>query len=205
METYRANFRPDHDIVGDIRSVAPDSVPDHDLLVAGFPCQPFSIAGVSKKNALGRAHGFGCETQGTLFFDICRILEAKKPLAFMLENVRNLQSHDQGRTFKVIIRSLADLGYTVDCRIIDAKAFVPQHRERVFVVGFRQPTAFTMDMVRIPDRAGPRLKQILHPEDGSESPEGDYTQSDMATVNPKYTLDGPPLEVPQRLRSQTSG
>jgi len=188
VQTYRANFHPDHDIVGDIRSLAPHSIPDHDLLVAGFPCQPFSIAGVSKKNALGRAHGFACETQGTLFFDICRILEAKKPLAFMLENVRNLRSHDQGRTFKVIIRSLMDLGYSIDCRIIDAKAFVPQHRERVFIVGFRQPTAFTMDMVRIPDGAGARLKQILHPEDGSESPEGDYTLGDLATVNPKYTL-----------------
>jgi DNA (cytosine-5)-methyltransferase 1 len=188
VDTYRANFRPDHEIVGDIRNVAPDSIPDHDVLVAGFPCQPFSIAGVSKKNALGRAHGFACETQGTLFFDICRILETKKPLAFMLENVRNLRSHDQGRTFKVIIRSLTDMGYTLDCRVIDAKVFVPQHRERVFIVGFREPTAFTMDMVKIPDGPGPRLGQILHPEDGSESPEGDYTLGDLATVNPKYTL-----------------
>lgn len=188
VETYRANFRPDHEIAGDIRAVAPEAIPDHDVLVAGFPCQPFSIAGVSKKNALGRAHGFECATQGTLFFDICRILAVKRPLAFMLENVRNLRSHDKGRTFDVIIRSLNDLGYTVDFSVIDAQAFVPQHRERIFIVGFSQPTAFTMDMIGIPEADGPKLGRILHPENGTEVPEADYTLGSNAEVNSKYTL-----------------
>lgn len=187
VETYRANFRPDHDIVGDIRQVDATSIPDHDVLVAGFPCQPFSIAGVSKKNALGRAHGFACDTQGTLFFDICRIIEAKKPAAFLLENVRNLTSHDKGRTFQVIMDALHELGYEVDTRIIDARAWVPQHRERIFIAGFRRQTAFTMDLVRVPD-SGPKLGAILHPEDGSEQPEGEYTVGPRATVNDKYTL-----------------
>jgi DNA (cytosine-5)-methyltransferase 1 len=187
VETYRANFRPDHEIVGDIKQVDAASIPDHDVLVAGFPCQPFSIAGVSKKNALGRAHGFACDTQGTLFFDICRIIEAKKPAAFLLENVRNLTSHDKGRTFQVIMNALHELGYEVDKRIIDARAWVPQHRERIFIAGFRKPTAFTMDLVKVPD-AGPALEAILHPEDGSEQPEGEYTVGAMAAVNDKYTL-----------------
>ena len=123
-------------------------IPDHDVLLAGFPCQPFSLAGVSKKNSLGRAHGFECETQGTLFFDVCRIIAAKKPAAFVLENVKNLKSHDKGKTFKVIMEALDDLGYDVadtysnkggqDPKIIDAKAFIPQHRERIVLVGFRR-------------------------------------------------------------------
>jgi DNA (cytosine-5)-methyltransferase 1 len=187
VETYRANFRPDHEIVGDIRQVDATSIPDHDVLVAGFPCQPFSIAGVSKKNALGRAHGFACDTQGTLFFDICRIIEAKKPAAFLLENVRNLTSHDKGRTFQVIMDALHELGYEVDQRIIDARAWVPQHRERIFIAGFRRPTAFSMDLVSVPD-SGPKLGAVLHPEDGSEQPEGEYTTGPRAAVNDKYTL-----------------
>ncbi|MBB1489180.1 DNA (cytosine-5-)-methyltransferase [Oceanospirillum sediminis] len=123
------------------------SVPDHDVLLAGFPCQPFSIAGVSKKNALGRAHGFECTTQGTLFFDVARILKAKKPAAFLLENVKNLKSHDGGKTFRVILETLDELGYWVsdaeatgasDPKIIDGKKFLPQHRERIVLVGFRK-------------------------------------------------------------------
>jgi DNA (cytosine-5)-methyltransferase 1 len=189
VETYRANFRPDHEIAGDIREVTPESIPDHDVLVAGFPCQPFSIAGVSKKNALGRAHGFACETQGTLFFDICRIIEAKRPVAFMLENVRNLKSHDKGRTMEVIVRALNDLGYEIDFRIIDAKAFVPQHRERIFIVGFREATAFNMDLVKVPDGdRGPRLESVLHPEDGSETADPRWTIGDKGFVDPKYVL-----------------
>jgi DNA (cytosine-5)-methyltransferase 1 len=100
QQTYAANFgeTPDNDIT----KVDADSIPDHDILVGGFPCQPFSIAGVSKKNSLGRATGFQDKTQGTLFFDVCRIIKAKRPKAFMLENVKNLCSHDKGNTFKVI-------------------------------------------------------------------------------------------------------
>lgn len=134
QQTYYANFgiQPD----GDITQVAASAIPDHDILVAGFPCQPFSIAGVSKKQSLGRATGFEDKTQGTLFFDICRILKKKRPKAFMLENVKNLCSHDRGRTFKVIEESLAELNYKVFYQILDGKEYVPQHRERIVIVGF---------------------------------------------------------------------
>lgn len=187
-QTYRANFRPDHPIAGDIREIDPISIPDHDVLVGGFPCQPFSIAGVSKKNSLGNPHGFACKTQGTLFFDICKIIDAKRPLSFLLENVRNLKSHDGGRTFAVIEESLEELGYHVTHRVIDAKAWVPQHRERIFIVGFRDRTAFDMDQVRIPEGPKPTLDHVLHPEDGSEPAEEKYTQGERASVNEKYTL-----------------
>lgn len=134
QQTYYANFgiQPDDDIT----KVTAEKIPDHDILVAGFPCQPFSIAGVSKKQSLGRATGFEDKTQGTLFFDVCRILKAKRPKAFMLENVKNLCSHDKGRTFKVIQESLAELNYKVFFQILDGKAYVPQHRERIVIVGF---------------------------------------------------------------------
>lgn len=121
---------------GDIRIIDAKNIPDHDILVAGFPCQPFSIAGVSKKNSLGRATGFLDKTQGTLFFDVVRILDAKRPRAFLLENVKNLKSHDHGRTWKVIMDSLEELDYEVFPTILDGQIFVPQHRERVFIVGF---------------------------------------------------------------------
>lgn len=134
QQTYYANFGVQPD--GDITKVAAESVPDHDILVAGFPCQPFSIAGVSKKQSMGRATGFEDKTQGTLFFDICRILKEKRPKAFMLENVKNLCSHDRGRTFKVIRESLAELNYKVFFEILDGKEYVPQHRERIVIVGF---------------------------------------------------------------------
>jgi DNA (cytosine-5)-methyltransferase 1 len=121
---------------GDIRSVDEKNIPDHDILVAGFPCQPFSIAGVSKKNSMGRATGFLDKTQGTLFFDVVRILKEKRPKAFLLENVKNLKSHDKGNTWKVIMASLEELNYEVFPMVLDGKIFVPQHRERVFIVGF---------------------------------------------------------------------
>lgn len=122
-------------------------IPDHDVLLAGFPCQPFSLAGVSKKNSLGRKHGFECETQGTLFFDVARIIAAKQPAAFVLENVKNLKSHDKGNTFRIICQTLDELGYEVadvnapkgaDPKVIDARHFLPQHRERIVLVGFRR-------------------------------------------------------------------
>lgn len=134
QQTYYANFGVQPD--GDITKVDAECIPDHDILVAGFPCQPFSIAGVSKKQSLGRATGFEDKTQGTLFFDICRILKAKRPKAFMLENVKNLCSHDKGRTFKVIQESLEELNYRVFYKILDGKSYVPQHRERIVIVGF---------------------------------------------------------------------
>lgn len=121
---------------GDITKVDANRIPNHDILVAGFPCQPFSIAGVSKKNSLGRATGFEDKTQGTLFFDVCRVLKAKRPKAFMLENVKNLCSHDKGRTFQIIEESLRELDYEIFYKVIDGQAYVPQHRERIIIVGF---------------------------------------------------------------------
>lgn len=134
QQTYFANFGEQPE--GDITQVSASSIPDHDILVAGFPCQPFSIAGVSKKKSLGRATGFEDKTQGTLFFDVCRILKEKRPKAFMLENVKNLCSHDKGRTFKVILESLDELNYSVFYAVLDGQNYVPQHRERIVIVGF---------------------------------------------------------------------
>jgi len=194
VRTYKANYHSDpatHTFNTDIRKVTLSedesiseemayehirkSVPDHDVLLAGFPCQPFSIAGVSKKNALGRAHGFECKTQGTLFFDVARIIAAKRPAAFVLENVKNLKSHDKGRTFKVIAEALDELGYEVadsevtgsdDPKIIDGSHFVPQHRERIVLVGFRRDlgvhSGFTLrDIKKLLPKRKPQLGEIL--------------------------------------------
>lgn len=189
QQTYSANFRDNRPIEGDITKISTDDIPDHDVLVAGFPCQPFSIAGVSKKNSLGRLHGFACEAQGTLFFDVARILEAKRPAAFLLENVKNLQSHDRGRTFDVIIRTLREeLGYHVHYRVIDAKHFVPQHRERIVIVGFREDVPFSWEDLDLPEKGSTRLRDILHPGDGTEPAEEPYTTGLKAQVNSKYTL-----------------
>lgn len=148
-KTYETNF---HDVPdGDITKVDASTIPNHDILVGGFPCQPFSIAGVSKKNSLGRATGFEDETQGTLFFDICRILRAKRPKAFFLENVKNLTSHDHGNTFRVISQSLDHLDYQIFYKVLDAQAYVPQHRERIVIIGFdrrryQEIPAFNFDL-----------------------------------------------------------
>lgn len=191
VKTYLANFPGNHPVVGDITKVKARDVPEHDVLLAGFPCQPFSIAGVSKKNSLGREHGFRCETQGTLFFDVASIIQEKQPAAFVLENVKHLQNHDKGKTFQVILRTLREeLGYEVHYRIIDARHFVPQHRERILIVGFRESTSFRWDSMRFPDisKRAPVMKDILHPEDGSEKPEGHFTVGKDATVSDKYVL-----------------
>lgn len=134
QQTYEANFGDVPE--GDITQVEASSIPDHDILTAGFPCQPFSIAGVSKKQSLGRATGFEDKTQGTLFFDVCRIIKEKRPKAFLLENVKNLKSHDRGNTFKVIAEALDELDYAVFYQIIDGQIYVPQHRERIIIIGF---------------------------------------------------------------------
>ncbi|MBR0565655.1 DNA (cytosine-5-)-methyltransferase [Azoarcus sp. L1K30] len=195
QKTYAENFRGDaHPINGDITQIPAHEVPDHDVLLAGFPCQPFSIAGVSKKNALGRAHGFACETQGTLFFDICRIIEAKKPRAFLLENVKNLTSHDRGRTFDVIKRSLEGLGYDISPKIVDGAHFVPQHRERILIVGFRRDLGanFDWDAQLLPPKGHRTLKDILHRGDGTEPRlewDGEkYFDHENRKVQDKYTL-----------------
>jgi len=141
QQTYETNFGDIPD--GDITKIKAKDIPNHDILVGGFPCQPFSLAGVSSKKALGRKHGFEDETQGTLFFDIVRIIKEKKPKAFLLENVKNLKSHDKGKTFKVIMKKLQqDLEYDVHVKIVDASSVVPQHRERIFIVGFKKPMDF---------------------------------------------------------------
>jgi len=169
-ETYDANFPEpagsEHQYVGDIRPHAdrPESVPQHDVLLAGFPCQPFSIAGVSKKNALGKPHGFLCAAQGTLFYDVARIIAHRRPAAFLLENVKNLQRHDRGRTFKTIMHVLEEeLGYSVSARIVDSSPWVPQKRERIFIVGFREPAAFDFDRLAFPPPPHPVLGGILDP------------------------------------------
>jgi len=196
VRTYKANNYSDpvaHAFNGDIRQVTLSgadnvtekqitenihkTVPDHAVLLAGFPCQPFSIAGVSKKNALGRKHGFEDKTQGTLFFDVARILDVKRPAAFLLENVKNLKSHDEGRTFKVIMETLDELGYWVadvdindpsDPKILDGQHFVPQHRERIVLVGFRRDLGihegFTLkDIKKAYPKKKPKLGDILEP------------------------------------------
>ena len=177
-ETYSANFpepsNSDHKFEGDIRPFAnaPQTVPKHDVLLAGFPCQPFSIAGVSKKNALGRPHGFLCNTQGTLFYDLAKIISFHRPLAFLLENVKNLKRHDGGRTFATIMGVLENqLGYTVKTSVIDSSPWVPQKRERVFMVGFREPVNLDFDKLPVPSGPPPTLGTILDTE-----------------VDPKYTL-----------------
>lgn len=162
QQTYYANFGVQPE--GDITKVSADSIPEHDILVAGFPCQPFSIAGVSKKNSLGRATGFEDKTQGTLFFDVCRILKAKRPKAFMLENVKNLCSHDHGRTFSVINGALKELNYAVFCSIIDGKNYVPQHRERIIIAGFdkgRYGEDINFEFLLSPPNHRPALGEIL--------------------------------------------
>ena len=172
-QTYQANFGElPH---GDITQIDEKDIPDHDILLGGFPCQPFSIAGVSKKNALGRLHGFEDETQGTLFFDVARIIAHKKPKVFMLENVKNLVSHDKGNTFKVILKTLKDLGYSVHFKVLDGKHFVPQHRERIIIVGFRNEVFKVQESFEFPSLPEPtkKIKDIL--QDGVDAK---YTLSD---------------------------
>ncbi len=174
QKTYFDNFGDMPD--GDITKVDANSIPDHDILVAGFPCQPFSIAGVSKKNSLGRATGFEDKTQGTLFFDVCRIIKAKRPKAFMLENVKNLCSHDKGNTFRVIQESLDELDYDIFYKVLDGQNFVPQHRERILIVGFDRKTFkglvdFKFDITPIEPK--PVIRDILE-----KNPDPKYTLSD---------------------------
>jgi DNA (cytosine-5)-methyltransferase 1 len=172
-KTYEANYGEVP--FGDITKIPENEIPDHDLLLGGFPCQPFSIAGVSKKNSLGRQHGFLDKTQGTLFFDIARIIEHKRPKAFMLENVKNLVSHDKKKTFKVITETLEELGYTVYHKVLDAKYYVPQHRERIIIVGFDKSVFKENEKFQFPKPPDTELaiKDILE-----EKVEDKYTLSD---------------------------
>lgn len=151
QKTYIANFgtpsSQTYELVGDINPYAeqPEKIPNHDLLTAGFPCQPFSLAGVSKRNSLRRPHGFLCQTEGTAFNNIARILKHHRPAAFLLENVKNLVSHDNGRTFKTILNVLKlDLGYRVQYNVVDSHYWVPQKRQRIFIAGFLHHHGFSM-------------------------------------------------------------
>ncbi|MBG36284.1 MAG: DNA (cytosine-5-)-methyltransferase [Oceanicaulis sp.] len=181
QQTYRANFIDDdeHVFAGDIRPYGnePSLVPEHDVLLAGFPCQPFSLAGVSKKNSLGRPHGFLCERQGNLFFDIARILKHHRPKAFVLENVKNLERHDRGKTFAIIREVLeVELGYTIDYRVISSRPWVPQKRERIFIVGFLEDQGFSFS----------DFDQVV-PEESEWSVLGDILQGHNE-IDQKYTL-----------------
>ncbi|MGW3547136.1 DNA (cytosine-5-)-methyltransferase [Janibacter hoylei] len=167
QQTYEAwhGERP----AGDITQIDPHSVPDHDILAAGFPCQPFSIAGVSKKISLGRAHGFADVKQGNLFFALADVVRAKKPSVLLLENVKNLRSHDRGKTWEVIQETLDKLGYEVHAQIIDAAGWVPQHRERIFIVCFRRdvfagtfPEGVPFEFPKGPGEH--KIREILEPD-----------------------------------------
>jgi DNA (cytosine-5)-methyltransferase 1 len=219
QQTYSDNFGDVPD--GDITKIDEKEIPDHDILVGGFPCQPFSIAGVSSKNSLGRKHGFEDETQGTLFFDICRIIKEKKPSAFLLENVKNLKSHDKGRTFKTIMKALQEeLGYDVHYKVIDASKLVPQHRERIFIVGFRSPMEF--EFPELEDKR-PKLGDILERRVGEKYTLTDGTWNSLQrhmekhrekgngfgynlaerdgiakTLSARYYKDGAEILIPQR-------
>ena len=170
--TYKAWFGETP--VGDIRKINPADIPDHDLLAAGFPCQPFSLAGVSKKNSLGRAHGFKDEKQGNLFFYLAAIIAAKKPPVIFLENVKNLQSHDHGKTWQVITDKLKELNYAIFYKIHDAAHWVPQHRERIFIIGFDKKVFGENPGFKFPDNpvGKPKLKDILE-----KNPQEKYTLS----------------------------
>ena len=172
-DTYEANFG--HRPAGDITKIKSEEIPDHEILTAGFPCQPFSIAGVSKHNALGTAHGFEHPTQGTLFFEVARIIRDKKPKVFLLENVKNLKGHDRGRTIAIILDTLRnELGYFVpEPRVVDARKVVPQHRERIYIIGFlKEQDAIKFQFPEINDRK-PKLREILE-----DQVDAKYTLSD---------------------------
>ena len=165
-KTYHAWFgeTPENDVTD---FTSGEGVPHHDVLTGGFPCQPFSIAGVSKKNSLGRAHGFEDKASGTLFFHLARLIESKQPSVLLLENVKNLRAHNKGDTWHTIVERLDELGYCVFFQVVDAAAYVPQHRERIFIVGFRRESFGDSPPFRFPEppiETAPILQDILERE-----------------------------------------
>lgn len=173
QKTYFANFgeMPFGDIT---KELTKSYIPEHfDVLCAGFPCQPFSIAGVSKKKSLGRETGFKDKTQGTLFFDVADIISRHRPKAFYLENVKNLTSHDKGNTFRVIRETLEELNYSIHYQVMDGQTYVPQHRERIMIVGFNKDIFEGKEAFTFPEQheATRCVKEILDPN-----------------IDPKYTL-----------------
>lgn len=168
---------------GDITAFAPSDIPDHHILTAGFPCQPFSLAGVSKKNSLGRLHGFEDPTQGTEFFKIKEILRIKQPEAFLLENVKNLKGHDKGKTFAIIEEELNRVGYDFTSKVIDSAGWVPQHRERIYIVGFRKDLHLKEMLVNIyPEKPPHRIYELSDILETPEEIERKY--GDKYTVSP---------------------
>ena len=166
QKTYLANFgeMPFGDITKEMtKSYIPQNF---DVLCAGFPCQPFSIAGVSKKKSLGRETGFKDKTQGTLFFDVADIISRHRPKAFFLENVKNLMSHDKGNTFKVIKGTLEELRYSLHYLVMDGQTYVPQHRERIMIVGFDQDIFHGKERFAFPEQkqSTRSIKEILNPD-----------------------------------------
>ncbi len=188
-QTYSAN----NDIAvdtRDVREVRPQDIPEHDILLAGFPCQPFSLAGISKRRSLGIATGMDCHEQGNLFFEAARIIEAHDPKVVVFENVKNLITHDGGNTFKVIQNKLEKLGYTVSSRLLNAAVWVPQNRQRIFIVGVKGNDPCELDNINIPDEEEwPTLQSILHKSDGIEVAEDPYTHGmKRLCVSKKYIL-----------------
>lgn len=175
QKTYFANFgeMPFGDITKDsTKSYIPKKF---DVLCAGFPCQPFSIAGVSKKKSLGRETGFKDKTQGTLFFDVADIICRHRPKAFYLENVKNLTSHDKGNTFRIIKETLEELDYSIHYLVMDGQTYVPQHRERIMIVGFDRKRFHGKEQFSFPEQqqSDKTIKDILDPNVDSK-----YTLSD---------------------------
>lgn len=171
-KTYEANFNVTEEFAYDIRSLELDLVPHYDVLLAGFPCQPFSYAGQSKNGSLGRDTGFLDQTRGTLFFNVAEMIKYHRPMVFLLENVKGLLSHDKGRTFATIWNVLSELGYHLDFEVLSAEAFVPQKRERVFIVGHRLRDIKLAGLDNIPGPA-PTLRSILE-----DNVDDKYTLSD---------------------------
>jgi DNA (cytosine-5)-methyltransferase 1 len=191
QKTYFENFGEMP--LGDITKIDGHDVPDHDVLVAGFPCQPFSLAGVSKKNSLGRPTGFLDKTQGTLFFDVARIIALKRPRAFLLENVKNLKSHDKGKTWKVITEALDELDYRVFSSVLDGRAFRPQHRERIFIVGFdrqRYGAAISFDFPVHAPKNPPKVRDILEDRVAEKYTLTDHLWSYLQTYAEKHRAKG---------------
>jgi len=194
QKTYFANFgeTPFGDITKDeTKSFIPQNF---DILCGGFPCQPFSIAGVSKKNSLGRKHGFEDEKQGNLFFHVADIIKNHRPKAFFLENVKNLVSHDKGNTFKVIKETLLELGYSFDHRVLNGKHFVPQHRDRTIMVGFDKKIFgddinFDFNLVKLPD-ANKQIKYILKTDVDSKYTLSDKLWNFLQEYSKKHKLKG---------------
>lgn len=148
---------------GDITKIDEGQIPEHDVLLAGFPCQPFSNAGVSARNAVGKKHGFLCDTQGTLFFDVMRIVDSRKPKVVFLENVRNLERHDKGRTFQTIRETIENSGYKFYYKVIDSSSVVPQRRVRCYMVAIRSDISVEFDFPEFVGEPKP-LRSILEKE-----------------------------------------